>query len=119
MNNLKNSVRLIGYLGKDPQIKEVNSGKKMARFSLATHDSYKDEEGITVINTQWHHIVAWDRHAKIVEDNLKKGTEIALEGKLITRTYPDQDGSKRYITEVVVNEIMILGAKSKKMEKEE
>lgn len=108
MNNLRNRVQLIGNLGNDPEIKELDSGKKLARFSIATNDSYKNSEGDRITSTQWHHIVAWDNHASIAEKFLKKGREVAIEGRLAHRSYDDKEGNTKYITEVIVNEILLL-----------
>ena len=112
MNNLKNSVRLIGNLGMNPEVKETTNGKKLAKFSVATNESYRDEKGNEVKETQWHNLVVWGKQAEIVEKYLKKGSEVAIEGKLSTRNYTDKDGVKRYVTEIVVNEFMMLGGKT-------
>ena len=112
MTTLSNSVHLIGRLGIDPKTFEFDSGKMKTTFSLATSDYYKDEKGERVQETQWHNIVAWGKTAKIASDYLNKGKEIALEGKLTNRSYEDKDGNKKYITEVVANQILILDKKS-------
>ena len=109
MTNLRNRVQLIGNLGSDPEVKEFNGSRKMARFSIATNESYKNNEGKKVEETQWHNVVAWGKTAEIVEKYLKKGKEVAVEGKLIHRSYDDQNGNKKYISEVVVNELLMLG----------
>ncbi len=106
MNSLRNSVRLIGNLGGTPEVKELAKGKKMAKFSLATTENYKDADGNKVSETQWHNIVAWGRQADFVEKYLDKGNQIAIEGKLLTRNYVDREGNKRYLTEISVNEIL-------------
>jgi single-strand DNA-binding protein len=111
MNNLRNSVRLIGNLGMDPEVKEVGNNKKIAKFSLATREVYKNEDGEKVTETQWHNLVAWGNQATLAEKYLKKGNEIAIEGKLTSRSYNDKEGVKRYITEIVVNEILMIGSK--------
>lgn len=111
MKNLKNSVQLIGRLGKDPEVKNLASGKMMATFSLATSDSYRNAKGDKVEDTQWHNIVAWGKTAEIVAEYLKKGNEAALEGKLIHRSYINNSGEKKYVTEVNVNELLMLGGK--------
>ena len=108
MNNLKNRVQLIGNIGKDPQIKNFDSGKTMTSFSLATSESYKDAEGKKVTDTQWHQVVAWGNTANYIENYLEKGNRIAVDGKLIHRSYSDKDGVTKYITEVLVNEILLL-----------
>ena len=112
MNSLRNSVRLIGNLGANPEVKSFNSGSKMARLNLATNESYKDSEGKTVTETCWHNLVAWGKTADIVEKYLSKGNEVAIEGKLTTRTYTDKEGVKKYVTEIVVNELLMLGKKN-------
>ena len=111
MYALKNKVQLIGNLGNAPEIKNTDSGKKVARFSMATNDSYKKENGERVTETQWHNLVAWGKVAELAEQYLNKGSEIAIEGKLTHRDYTDKEGVKRYITEVVVNEILMLDKK--------
>lgn len=112
MNALKNRVQLIGNLGKDPECKELDGGRKVAKFSIATNDSYKDKEGNKVEETQWHNVVAWGKTAEIAEKYLTKGKEVAVEGKLTSRSYDDKDGNKRYITEVIINEILMLRNKN-------
>ncbi len=112
MNNLRNSVRLIGNLGANPEIKQLEKGGKMAKFTLATNEVFHDKEGKKVTDTQWHNIVAWGKSAEIVEEYLSKGSEIALEGKLTSRNYESKEGEKKYITEVVMNELLMLGKKS-------
>ena len=111
MNNLKNRVQLIGNLGMNPEIKTLESGKKLAKFSIATNESYRNASGEKIEDTQWHNLVAWGKTAEIIEQYLKKGNEVAIEGKLNNRSYDDKDGNKRYITEIVVNELLMLGAK--------
>jgi len=112
MNTLRNKVQLIGNLGNDPEIITLDSGKKLAKFSLATNDSYKNAQGEKVDQVQWHNLVAWNKTADIIEQYVTKGKEIAIEGKLTSRSYDDKDGQKRYITEVVVNELLLLGSKN-------
>lgn len=112
MNTLRNKVQLIGNLGNDPEIITLDSGKKLAKFSIATNESYKNAQGEKVTETQWHNLIAWNKTAEIVEKYLEKGKEIAIEGKLTSRSYDDKDGNKKYITEVVVNELLMLGNKS-------
>lgn len=111
MNALRNKVQLIGNLGNDPEIIEMESGKKLARFSLATNETYRNASGDLVKDTQWHLVVAWGRLAEVVEKYVKKGSEVALEGKLTTRTYETNQGEKRYVTEVNCNELLMLGGK--------
>lgn len=110
MSKLQNSVHLIGRLGLDPEIKSFDSGKKKASFSLATNETYYNNNGEKVDETQWHNIVVWGKKVEIVEKYLKKGSEIALEGKLVTRSY-EKDGEKRYITEINLNDLLMLGKK--------
>ncbi|MEX2233714.1 MAG: single-stranded DNA-binding protein [Cyclobacteriaceae bacterium] len=109
MKNLRNSVQLIGWLGKDPEVKQFNDRKK-ASFSIATTDNYKNQNGEKVEDTQWHHVVIWGKLAGIAEKYLKKGNEVAIEGKLIHRVY-EANGEKRYITEINVNDLVMLGGK--------
>lgn len=111
MSTLKNKVQLIGNVGNEPEITNLESGKKVAKFSIATNESYKDSKGEKVTNTQWHNIVAWGKIAEIVEKYVGKGKEVALEGKLTSRSYDTKEGEKRYVTEVVVDEILLLGIK--------
>jgi len=112
MNTLRNSVRLVGNLGTDPDVRNFDSNKKLARLSLATNESYKNDKGEKVTETQWHNLVLWGAQAKIAEDILKKGDEVAIEGKLTNRNYTDKDGNKRYFCEVVVNEFIKLNGRS-------
>jgi single-strand DNA-binding protein len=109
MNALRNKVQLIGRLGQDPEIMNFEDGNKMAKFSLATDDSYKDKNGEKVERTQWHNVVVRGGLVNIVENYVAKGKEIAVEGKLTHRSYDDKEGIKRYITEVVCNELLLLG----------
>ena len=111
MNTLRNKVQLIGNLGNTPEIITLDSGKKLAKFSIATNESYKNAQGEKVTETQWHNLIAWNKTAEIIEKYLEKGKEIAIEGKLTSRSYDDKDGNKKYITEVVVNELLMLGGK--------
>ncbi|MCB4799367.1 MULTISPECIES: single-stranded DNA-binding protein [Flavobacteriaceae] len=111
MSTLRNKVQLIGNVGNEPEITNLESGKKVAKFSIATNESYKDSNGEKVTNTQWHNIVAWGKIAEIVEKYVGKGKEVALEGKLTSRSYETKEGEKRYVTEVVVDEILLLGIK--------
>jgi single-strand DNA-binding protein len=108
MNALRNKVQLIGRLGQDPEIINFADGNKMAKFSLATDDSYKDKDGNKVERAYWHNIVIKGGLVKVVENYVNKGQEIALEGKLTTRSWEDKEGNKRFITEVVCNELLML-----------
>ena len=114
MYALKNKVQLIGNLGNNPEIRTTESGKKMARFSIATDETYRTAKGDKVTETLWHNLIAWGKVADIAEQYLSKGSEVAIEGKLINRNYLDKDGNKRYVTEVQVNEVLMLGDKKKK-----
>jgi single-strand DNA-binding protein len=111
MSTLRNTVQLIGNLGNDPEIITMDSGKKLAKFSIATNESYKNQQGERITDTQWHNVVAWGKTAEIIEEYVTKGKEVAVEGKLTTRSYDDKEGNKRYITEVVCNELLMLGNK--------
>ena len=113
MNNLRNKVQLIGNLGRDPEITNLDSGKKIANFSMATTETFKNAKGEKIVDTQWHNLVAWNKTAEIIERYLFKGSEVAIEGKLVHRSYDDKEGNKRYVTEIVVNELLILGNKKK------
>ena len=112
MSTLRNHVQLIGNVGQEPQITNLESGKKVACFSLATNEYYKNEQGEKVQNTEWHTIVAWGRTAEIIEKYAGKGKEIGVSGKLKSRSYEDNEGVKRYVTEVEANEILLLGARN-------
>lgn len=109
MKSLRNSVQLIGRLGKDPEVKEFSNSKK-ASFTIATTDTYKNQKGEKVEDTQWHNIVIWGKLAGVAEKYLRKGQEIAIEGKLIHRAY-ETNGAKKYVTEINVNDLVMLGAK--------
>ena len=109
MNTLRNKVQLIGNLGNDPEIINLESGKTLAKFSIATNESYKNAKGEKITDTQWHNVVAWGKTAQIIEKYVTKGKEVAIEGKLTSRGYETKEGEKRYITEVVCNELMMLG----------
>jgi single-strand DNA-binding protein len=111
MNNVKNKVQLIGNLGNAPEVKVLDGGKKLARMSLATNETYKNAKGEKITETQWHNIIAWDKAAEIVEKYFTKGLEVLIEGKLVNRNYTDKDGIKRYTTEVQASELLILTKK--------
>jgi single-strand DNA-binding protein len=100
---------LIGNLGNDPEIINLESGKTLAKFSVATNESYKNANGEKITDTQWHNVVAWGKTATIVEKYLMKGKEVAVEGKLTSRSYETKEGDKRYVTEIVCNELLMLG----------
>lgn len=111
MNTLRNKVQLIGNLGNDPEIINLESGKTLAKFSIATNESYKNASGEKVTDTQWHNVIAWGKTAEIIEKYVTKGKEVAIEGKLTTSSYETKEGEKRYVTEVVCNELLMLGNK--------
>lgn len=108
MNALRNKVQLIGNLGNDPEIINTENGNKLAKFSLATNENYKNSEGERVTDTQWHNIVAWGKTADIVENYLIKGKRVVIEGKLVSRSYENAEGEKRHITEIKCNELLML-----------
>jgi single-strand DNA-binding protein len=112
MKSLRNSVQLIGNLGKDPEVKTFDKSKK-ASFTIATTDSYKNAKGEKIEDTQWHNIVIWGQLAGVAEKYLKKGMEVCVEGKLVHRNYETDKGEKRYITEINVNDLLMLGGKEK------
>ena len=114
MNKLKNQVQLIGHLGKDPEIVDLNDGKKLAKVSIATNDSYTNKSGDKVEETHWHNLVAWRGIAEVFEKYLKKGSYVAVEGKLQHRSYEDKEGNTKYITEVNVQEMLMLDSKTLK-----
>lgn len=114
MTNLRNSVRLIGHLGQNPEIKTTVNGKKVANFSIATNETYTNAEGKKVSDAMWHLIVAWGKQAEFCEKYLEKGKEVAIEGKLSVRDYIDKSGNKRYVTEIIVNDLLMVGPKDKK-----
>ena len=107
MSNLKNKVLLIGNVGNDPIVTNLESGKKVAKFSLATNDSYKNANGEKVTVTEWHNLVVWNKLAEIVKKYVKKGSELAIEGKL-NYSNTEKDGVKKYYTSIVVSELLML-----------
>jgi single-strand DNA-binding protein len=109
MNSLKNRVQLIGHVGQEPEVKTLEGGKKLATISLATNDVYYKENGDKVEQTEWNRITAWGKTAEIIEKYVIKGKELAITGKLSNRNYEDKNGEKRYITEIVATEILLLG----------
>jgi single-strand DNA-binding protein len=108
MNALRNKVQLIGRVGQDPEILDLETGKKLAKFSIATNDNYTNAKGEKIEHTDWHNVVAWGKTAEIIEKFVNKGKEIAVEGKLTTRSWEDKEGHKRYTTEVVCSELLLL-----------
>lgn len=119
MNNLRNRVQLIGHLGQDPEIKTLESGKKVANFTIATNDSFKNTEGQKVEETTWHNIVAWNGLAERAAKFLKKGKEVAIDGRIVYRSYEDKKGVTKYVTEVVLNEMLFLGSSGRNGEEKE
>ncbi len=109
MNTIKNNVKLVGNVGVAPIITNLENGKKVARFSLATNETFKNAKGEKQTETNWHNLVAWGKAAELVEKYVVKGKEIAIDGKLVSRSYETKDQEKRYITEVLVSEILLLG----------
>ena len=109
MYAIKNKVQLIGNLGQEPDIRTTETGKKVARFSIATNDIYRNSRGERIKETLWHTVIAWGKLAEIAEKYLTKGREVAVTGKLVHREYTDKNGIKRFITEVVLNELLMLG----------
>jgi len=107
MSNLRNHVQLMGRLGQEPEIITLDSGKKLAKFSLATNERYTNTEGEKIENTDWHNIIAWGKTADIIENYVNKGQEIVISGKLSSRSYENKEGQKRYITEVVCSELVM------------
>jgi len=106
-----NKVMLVGNLGKDPEVRYTGSGVAVATFSVATNESWKDQDGNAQERTEWHNIVAWRKLAEICGQYLKKGSKIWLEGRLQYRTYDDKNGVKRYVTEIVMNEMVMLDSR--------
>ena len=111
MNTMKNKVQLIGNLGQNPDVRTTETGKKLARISIATNESYQNAKGEKVTETQWHQVIAWGKTAEIAEKYLTRGSDVAIEGKLVNRSYTDKEGNKKYVTEVQVNEIILMGKK--------
>ena len=109
MNALKNKVQLIGNAGADPEIRTFDAGKKLARLTIATNESYTNDKGERVTDTQWHIVTGWGKTAEIIEKYVTKGKELAIEGKLTHRSYDDKNGERRFITEVVVSDVLLLG----------
>jgi single-strand DNA-binding protein len=107
MMNIKNHVQLIGRLGAEPVVKILESGSKLTKFNIAVSEYYKNKQGEAVTNTQWHTIITWGSLANIAERILHKGTEVTIDGKLLTRLYTDKDGLKRSVTEIVANELFV------------
>jgi single-strand DNA-binding protein len=113
MSTIRNSIQLIGNLGHDPEIRELNEGRKVGQVSIATSDHFKDNTGAYRQRTQWHHLVAWGPQADYLEKYLHKGSFIGIRGKLTHRSYDGKDGKKAYRTEVVVKEFVSFGSREK------
>jgi single-strand DNA-binding protein len=111
MYNMRNKVTLIGNLGNTAEVKTFEGEKKMARVSIATNETYKNKKGERVTDTTWHNIVAWGSLASILEKYTQKGSEVAVEGKLVNRNYTDKEGIKRYTTEIHLSDLLLLGGK--------
>jgi single-strand DNA-binding protein len=114
MYALSNKVQLIGNLGGNPEVRTLDGGRKLARFSVATNETYRNANGEKVKETHWHNLIAWGKVADIAEKYLAKGSEVVIEGKLINRTYNDKEGQKKYVTEVQVSELLMLGSRNSK-----
>ena len=112
MSNVKNSVVLIGHMGADPETKNFESGKLVARFKIATNEKMKNSGGESRVETQWHQIITWNKNAEFVEKYLKKGDLVAVQGKLVHRSYEDDKDIKHYVSEVIANDIQTLARKS-------
>ena len=110
MNTLKNKVQLIGFMGKDAEVRHHDNGKVVANISVATSESYRDSSGKKVTDTQWHNLVAWGKTAEFIESYTQKGTELAIEGKLINRSYEDKNGVKKYLTEILIGDVLLLNS---------
>ncbi|MEN9928460.1 MAG: hypothetical protein RLZZ231_381 [Bacteroidota bacterium] len=106
---MKNRVQLIGRVGQDPEVKTLEEGKKVATISIATNDVYYKENGDKVEQTEWHRVTAWGKTAEIIEKYVVKGKEIGIEGKLSHRSYEDKEGNKKFITDVIANEVLLFG----------
>lgn len=112
MNTLRNKVSLIGRLGAQPELVTLDSGRTLARFSLATNENYKNKEGAWQENTQWHNITAWGKTAELMSKLLNKGQEVVVEGKLVNSSYETKEGEKRFSTAIEVNEFLLLTPKA-------
>ena len=118
MNSLRHRAFLIGNLGQDPEVKTLESGKKVAHFTLATHDGFKNADGQRVEEATWHNIVAWNGLADTASKFLKKGKEVAVEGRIVYRSYEDKKGVTKYITDIVLNELVLLQGQKAKIKEE-
>jgi len=111
MNNLRNKVQLIGHIGQTPEVTTFENGNKVAKLTLATNESYKNNKGEKITDTQWHQLEAWGKTAEIIEQFVKKGHEIAIDGKLSHENYKAKNGTTKYVTKIKINEILMLGNK--------
>jgi single-strand DNA-binding protein len=112
MKTLRNKVNLIGNLGSKPEYKVLDGGQKLAKVSIATNETYKNAKGERITETQWHNVVAWGKVAEILEKYTEVGSKVAVEGKLVNKQYTDKTGTKRYITEVQISELLLLSGKN-------
>ena len=111
MNTIKNNINLMGHLGMDPEIKRLDGGKTLAKVRVATNEVYKNREGQRVTTTQWHNCIAWGRQAELIEQLLKKGSEVVILGRLNYRSYEDKEGKNRQLSEIVIQEFSLTGKK--------
>lgn len=102
-----NKVQLTGNLGNKPEIKTLDNGNKLAKFSVATSEEYTTKKGEKASETNWHFITAWGKLAELAEAELDKGTRVSIEGKIVTRNFVDKEGKKRYVTEIVANDVLV------------
>ncbi len=114
MNTLRNSVRLYGNVGKEPEVRTFDNGNKVANFSLATSEKRKDQTGNLVEETTWHNLVVWGKSVDIIEKYVNKGDRLSIEGRLTNRSYEAKDGTTKYITEIVVNDFLLAGSPKNK-----
>lgn len=112
MMNIKNHVQLVGRLGANPEVKMLDNGNKVARFSIAVTESFTNKKGEKVTDVQWHSIIAWGNLAGIAERILQKGTQVTVDGKLLNRSFTNKEGQKKSVTEIVANELMVFQQKA-------
>ena len=113
MNNIRNHTQLIGYIGKDAEVRQLANGSFLANVSLATNESYRNRNGDKIKNTQWHRLVGWGKMAELMEQFFKKGREIAISGKLTYNSYEDKQGQTRHYSQVVISQFTLLGKPNK------
>lgn len=111
MNNIRNSVRLVGHLGADPEFKKLDNGSALTKVRLATNEYYKGKDGEKMTTTHWHSCIAWGKTAELMNQYLKKGQEVIFSGRLNYNSYQDKDGNNRQKTEIIVNEFSKIGKK--------